>query len=113
MLVGSYRSPEEYAGQHLTPQIDIFSLGHVLFEIWTGTSPWNDTGGKRIRQNVQEGKLPPKLQKLLDDTTNLNQAMGQLIADCYRVDPQERITADGLVEELTRLLEAETRIRSL
>ena len=48
-FIGSYRSPEEYAGKSLTPQMDMFSLGHILFEIWTGEKPWEDTGVKRIR----------------------------------------------------------------
>jgi serine/threonine protein kinase len=114
---GSYRSPEEYAGQSLTHQIDMFSLGHVLFEIWTGENPWEDTGVKRIRDAVQDGQMPPKLRHLLensgagpkqdgidgDNSRDLTYAVGQLIAQCYTVDPHQRISADRLVDELTRL----------
>jgi serine/threonine protein kinase len=108
---GLYRSPEEYAGKFLTPQIDIFSLGHVLFEIWTGTHPWEDSGGKRIKTAVQEGLLPPGLQRMLSpeddrpgEDASLDKAVAQLIADCYQVDPKQRITADTLVDNLSQLI---------
>jgi serine/threonine protein kinase len=110
---GLNRSPEEYAGRNLTQQIDIFSLGHVLFEIWTGTQSWSDVGGKRIRQQVQEGQLPPGVEKLLQankdkaaplQQSSLDQLMGRLIASCYKVDPAERITATELVAELEALI---------
>lgn len=113
---GLYRSPEEYAGKNLTTQMDIFSLGHVLFEIWTGTKAWGDTGGNRIREQVQEGHLPPGVEELLvrnkdetlgnndTTTTSIDQFMGRLIADCYKVDPTHRITAKQLVKELKELV---------
>ena len=107
---GLYRSPEEYAGQPLTSQIDIFSLGHVLLEIWTGKSPWQDTGGKQIRQAVQEGQMPSEVRKLLLGRNHQNHsidlAMGRLISECYRIDPQQRITANKLVEALIRIIES-------
>lgn len=100
--------------------MDMFSLGHVLFEIWTGEKPWEDTGVKRIRDAVQDGLLPPKLRQLLasagkskqsnddrNNTVNLNNEMGELIAQCYSVDPNQRITADRLVQELTHLIARE------
>jgi serine/threonine protein kinase len=125
---GSYRSPEEYSDKELTPQIDVFSLGHVLYEIWTGgQTPWNDVGVKRIKNMVMDGVLPIKLKKLKDwddqserhltgnNTYDMNEdflsaenerAFGRLITKCYAVDPKLRITADGLVRELTNLFES-------
>jgi serine/threonine protein kinase len=100
--------------------MDMFSLGHILFEIWTGEKPWEDTGVKRIRDAVQDGLLPPKLRQLLGsdgkpkhnnndggNSVNLNNKMGELIAQCYSVDPNQRITADRLVQELTQLIARE------
>lgn len=100
--------------------MDMFSLGHILFEIWTGEKPWEDTGVKRIRDAVQDGLLPSKLRQLLasdgkskqtnndrDNTVNLNTKMGELITQCYSVDPNQRITAGRLVQELTQLIAKE------
>jgi serine/threonine protein kinase len=118
---GLYRSPEEYVGRNLTEQIDIFSLGHVLFEIWTGTEPWDDTGLKQVRQHVQDGQLPSGVIKLLHQDkdedevvvsgennmqASLDRAMGRLIVQCYKVNPEERISATTLVAELEGLLKA-------
>jgi hypothetical protein len=124
---GSYRSPEEYSDKALTPQIDVFSLGHVLYEIWTsGQTPWHDAGTKRIKNMVMDGVLPIELKKLEDvdaqterqltgDDSNAtnedflltenDRAFGRLIRKCYLVDPERRITADHLVLELTKILE--------
>ena len=124
---GSYRSPEEYSDKALTPQMDVFSLGHVLYEIWTsGQTPWNDVGTKRIKNMVMDGVLPTQLKKLEDldaqtgrqlagnDNNDKNEdflltendrAFGRLIRRCYFVDPERRITADQLVLELKKILE--------
>jgi serine/threonine protein kinase len=119
---GLYRSPEEYADKALTTQIDIFSLGHVLVEIWFGVSPWDDTGGRRVRDMVQDGVLPPMLQSVLRSdsaqrqskhvvehaspivTGRLDHTVADLISKCYIVNPSLRITAAELVRELQELL---------
>ena len=110
--------------------MDVFSLGHVLYEIWSGQNPWQDTGGKRIKSMVMEGSLPINLNKLeewegqqlhtkrgdfhaaneevdggeYDEYSKLDQAFGRVIRECYWVDPKRRITAEGLVVKLTQLL---------
>jgi serine/threonine protein kinase len=117
---GKYRSPEEYSDKPLTTQMDVYSLGHVLYEIWTsGQNPWNDVGAKRIKNMVMDGSLPVELKKIEDDDVDASvekksfeaddRAFGLLIRECYRVDPERRITAEGLVEELTKLLAREYR----
>jgi len=125
---GSYRSPEEYSDKALTPQMDVYSLGHVLYEIWTsGQSPWHDVGGKRIKNMVMDGALPVELKRLedwdvqskrqqassLNNSTNEDflyaekeRAFGQVIRYCYLVDPERRITADILVQKLTKLIDS-------
>ncbi|VEU33729.1 unnamed protein product [Pseudo-nitzschia multistriata] len=122
---GTYRSPEEYSDRELTTQMDVFSLGHVLYEIWTGGQrPWQDVvGGQRIKNMVKDGELPIELKKIENwgssdkpgtrgtvaatknqDADDL--AFGRIIRDCYWVDPNRRINANGLVRELTKLLDS-------
>ncbi len=122
---GTYRSPEEYADKELTTQIDVYSLGNVLYEIWTnGKSAWgNRSGGKRVKDMVMNGDLPAELEMLRDwderqnekESTDakkedflvdeIHRDFGRIISKCYIVDPNQRITAEGLVHEFTRLLE--------
>jgi len=123
---GKYRSPEEYSDKPLTPQMDVFSLGHVLYEIWTnGQNPWHDVGGKRIKNMVMDGFVPVELKKIEDwdarqreqqqqhkerndgSFSEIDRAFGILIRECYQVNPERRITAERLVEEFTTLLAKE------
>jgi len=129
---GSYRSPEEYSDKTLTPQMDVFSLGHVLYEIWTsGQKPWEDVGGTRVKNMVMDGKLPSELKRLEewdsmnesgeqqgqdssgtngdagnDDLDADDRSFGRIIRDCYWIDPERRTTAEGLVQELSKLFES-------
>ena len=124
---GKYRSPEEYSDKYLDFQMDVYSLGHVLYEIWTGgQNPWNDFGGKRIKNTVMNGLLPKELQILEEEyldprqsgrytqqqkkqkdssSLKIDRKLGLLIRECYRVDPKQRITAEKLVIELLKLIE--------
>jgi serine/threonine protein kinase len=46
----AYAPPEQHAQLHLTPQSDIFSLGIVLYEMFTGHLPWHGQQTLGIQQ---------------------------------------------------------------
>ena len=42
----AYMSPEQFAGEELTPKSDLYSLGLVLYEIFTGKRPFEASSSR-------------------------------------------------------------------
>jgi serine/threonine protein kinase len=54
----AYMSPEQWAGQLVTPASDIYSLGCLLFELLTGDRPFHATSFMTLRVAHQEAPVP-------------------------------------------------------
>lgn len=53
-----YMSPEQCEGAHLTPSSDVYSLGIILYEMLTGTTPFNGTTPIAIA--IKHSSEPPR-----------------------------------------------------
>lgn len=53
-----YMSPEQWAGQLVTPASDVYSLGCLLFELLTGDLPFHATSWMTLRVAHQEAPVP-------------------------------------------------------
>jgi hypothetical protein len=51
-------SPEQCDGEHLTPASDVYSLGIILYEMLTGTTPF--TGPTPLAVALQHSSKPPR-----------------------------------------------------
>jgi serine/threonine protein kinase len=60
-----YMSPEQAAGQTLTPQSDLYSLGIVLYELLAGRPPFQGTPPEIMRAHLD--RMPPPLAQLRPD----------------------------------------------
>ncbi len=59
----SYMSPEQTKGAHLTEQSDFFSMGIVMFELLTGTRPFQGRTLYELMDNIRYTP-PPSILKL-------------------------------------------------
>jgi serine/threonine-protein kinase len=99
MLMGtpSYMSPEQVAGEPLDTRSDIFSLGIVLYEMFTGLKPFMDEHTQSITAKIVQCKfLPPR--RLNSDVPRRLQ---RVIKRCLKKKPGRRYAS---VQEVARAL---------
>jgi serine/threonine-protein kinase len=72
----AYRAPEQAAGRAVTVQSDLYSLGLVLYEMFTG---------RPARRREGEPPAPPS-----ERVTDLDPAVERVILRCLEKDPRDR-----------------------
>ena len=73
-----YQAPEQLAGREVTVRSDLFALGLVLYELFTGRKAFTGT----------ERDAPPP--KLSSHVTSLSPAVERVILRCLELDPAAR-----------------------
>ena len=88
VMIGTprYMSPEQCDGAHLTPASDVYSLGIILYEMLTGTTPF--TGTSPLAVAVQHSSKPPPPPRELRPT--IPKALEALILRALAKRPEER-----------------------
>jgi serine/threonine protein kinase len=98
-----YMSPEQALGKSLDHRTDIFSLGVVLYEMATGTRPFDGDSDAAVYDAILH-KTPPRSQKL-------SHSLDGVIRHALEKEPAARYeTASELREDLKRI-EAGTKPR--
>lgn len=82
----AYMSPEQSAGGELTPKSDLYSLGLVLYEIFTGKRPF-DASTSEERARLREKSSPTAPSQLVKD---LDPLIERVILRCLEKDPAKR-----------------------
>jgi Protein kinase domain len=109
---GPWRSPEEYSHHNLTTAMDVYSLGNVLYELWTGNVPFEGVGSNAWKERVLDGTRRTLTTTTTTTTattttsriTELDRRFAQLLDACWKVNPHQRITAAHLAKELEELV---------
>ena len=99
-----YIAPEQADGpaKDLTAAADIYSIGAILFDLFTGRPPFLGEHALAVIHQASE-KSAPKLRAL---APGLDRDLETICARCLERDPAMRYrTADDLVEDLKRWLE--------
>jgi serine/threonine protein kinase len=77
--------PEVLKGQAYNNQVDVWSLGVVLFELLTGFAPFSGVNKSDLKNNLEKGtyKIPKKLKLSLKGLGFIN--------GCLQFDPNKRL----------------------
>jgi len=82
----AYMAPEQLAGKEVTAKSDIYALGLVLYEIFSGRRAFEaNTLGELIK--LQEATSPASLTTIVKD---IDPAVERVIARCLAPDPRQR-----------------------
>lgn len=82
----AYASPEQIQGIPPTPQVDIYSLGIILYELLTGLHPYGDLSSSQLIMKQLTEPLP-NVQAVRPD---LPLAFNDIIQRCTAKDPTQR-----------------------
>ena len=82
----AYMAPEQLAGKEVTARSDIYSLGLVLYELFTGKAAFD---GKTLEEmlRVRRDSTPHRPSTLVRD---LDPAVERAILHCLETDPEDR-----------------------
>jgi serine/threonine-protein kinase len=81
----AYQAPEQLAGQEVTVRSDLYSLGLVLYEVFTGKTAFLAATRQELLQQRQQGTPTPSSR-----VSGLNPAVERVILRCLEVQPARR-----------------------
>jgi serine/threonine-protein kinase len=85
----AYMAPEQFEGKPVTVQSDLYSLGLILYEIYTGRRPFEATSfvDWKSKHAIASPTSPSALEQSVDDTVE------RAILRCLEKDPSRRPTS--------------------
>lgn len=107
-LLGSvqYISPEQARGNMVTKQSDIYSLGIVLYELLTGSVPFEGESAVSIALKHFQTPIP----SLSEFDSRIPQALENVVLKATAKEPRDRYdTVDEMAEDLATALSPERR----
>jgi serine/threonine protein kinase len=82
----AYMAPEQLAGKEVSVRSDIYALGLVLYEMFTGKRAFEASSLAEMTR-LREESAPPSLVSLVRD---LDPAVERVVMRCLSTDPQNR-----------------------
>jgi serine/threonine protein kinase len=81
-----YMSPEQCEGVKLTPASDVYSLGIILYEMLTGTTPFNGTSPIAIA--IKHSTVPPRSPR--EFVASIPPALEEIVLHALEKSPENR-----------------------
>src|SRR5205085_2435349 len=81
-----YMAPEQLSGKEISAQSDIFGLGIVLYEMFTGKRPYDTSSRSALMRSIEEG-MPPAPRSVVRD---IDPSVENVILQCLSADPRHR-----------------------
>lgn len=106
---GEFRSPEEYLYGNQTEKVDIYSMGNVFYVLLTSTWPWDGMKEEDAQKNVIEGKRPFVNASIIESTHPVDKALLKAMEMCHEQDPNQRASAEEVLQFLTNEAKKFTR----
>lgn len=96
-----YMSPEQILGEPADPRSDLFSLGIMLYELLSGTRPFEGPDERSTSLRIRQNPPPP----LTQGGVKVSGSVERVIARCLEKLPSDRMGSAGeLVSELRQAL---------
>ena len=82
----AYMAPEQWAGKEVTVKSDLYALGLVLYELFTGEQPYKDKSPAEVLE-LQGQSSPTTPSSLVE---GFDPAVERVILECLERDPGQR-----------------------
>ena len=90
----AYMAPEQLLSGETSVQSDLYALGLILYELFTGKPPLKDRAIEQLRQTY---KQPSEIEPPSSVVSDLDPMVEQVILRCLKHDPADRPRSVGAV----------------
>jgi serine/threonine protein kinase len=85
----AYMAPEQIKSRELTPSTDIYQIGVTLYEMLTGTLPFETNGDTYALAYAHVNEKPPRVQEKRPD---VSKELSSIVYKCLKKKPKNRFS---------------------